>query len=46
MVGFQDETWWSRVSPPTVSAWTDQDQPLRLLEQTVKPESGGKPESD
>ena len=35
MVGFQDETWWSRVSPPTVSAWTDQDQPLRLLEQTV-----------
>jgi hypothetical protein len=35
VVGFQDETWWSRVRPPTVSTWTQGDQPLRLVEQTV-----------
>ncbi len=35
MVGFQDETWWSRVSPPTVSVWTDEGHPSRLVERTV-----------
>lgn len=35
MVGFQDETWWSRVSPPTLSAWADKGQPPRLVAQAV-----------
>jgi hypothetical protein len=41
VVGFQDETCrllgsrWSRVRPPTVSAWADAGQPPRLVEQTV-----------
>ena len=36
MVGFEDETWWSRFEQPRLSAWTDLGQPLRLVEQ-VKP---------
>jgi hypothetical protein len=35
VVGFQDETWWSRVSPPTVSAWAEEGQPPRLVAQAV-----------
>jgi hypothetical protein len=34
VLGFQDETWWSRLALPALHAWTD-DQPLRLVEQTV-----------
>lgn len=34
MLGFEDEVWWSRVSQPAASAWTE-GAPLRLLEQTV-----------
>ena len=34
MVGFADETWWSRVARPALHAWTD-DEPVRLVEQTV-----------
>ena len=34
-MGFQDETWWSRVSPPAVSAWADKGQPQRLVAQAV-----------
>ena len=34
-MGFQDETWWSRVSPPAVSVWADKGQPQRLVEQAV-----------
>jgi len=32
-LGFQDETWWSRVTQPTVHAWADDGQALRLIEQ-------------
>ena len=35
MVGFEDETWWSRVAQPALQAWTPTHQPLRLIEQTV-----------
>lgn len=38
VLGFADETWWSRVSPPAVSAWAEPKQPLRLQEQTVPKE--------
>jgi transposase len=34
-LGFEDETWWSRVAQPTLAAWTADGQPLRLVEQTV-----------
>jgi transposase len=34
VLGFQDETWWSRLALPALHAWTD-DEPLRLLEQTA-----------
>lgn len=33
-VGFEDETWWSRLARPALPAWTDGD-PVRLIEQTV-----------
>ena len=35
VVGFLDETWWSRLSQPNLHAWSPADQPLRLIEQTV-----------
>jgi transposase len=31
VLGYQDETWWSRLAQPTLHAWTA-DQPLRLVE--------------
>jgi transposase len=34
-LGFQDEVWWSRVTQPTLHAWTDADSELRLIEQTA-----------
>jgi DDE superfamily endonuclease len=36
VLGFQDEVWWSRISQPTLHAWSDQDSGLRLMEQTTK----------
>lgn len=35
MLGFEDETWWSRVAQPALSAWSESDKPLRLIEQSV-----------
>lgn len=35
VLGFQDETWWSRVAQPTLSAWGLSERPLRLVEQSV-----------
>lgn len=37
MLGFQDETWWTRLAQPNLFAWAD-EQPLRLLPK----ERGGK----
>ena len=34
VVGYEDETWWSRVAHPGLHAWTD-GEALRLVEQTV-----------
>jgi DDE superfamily endonuclease len=33
VVGFADETWWTRVSQPSLHTWTD--EPVRLIEQSV-----------
>jgi hypothetical protein len=35
VLGFEDETWWSRLAQPALHAWAASDQPLRLVEQTV-----------
>jgi transposase len=35
LLGFLDEVWWSRLARPTLFAWQDAAQPLRLIEQTV-----------
>ena len=35
LLGFEDEVWWSRLAHPALHAWQDDDQPLRLVEQTV-----------
>jgi transposase len=34
VVGYADETWWSRVARPALHAWTD-GAPVRLVEQKV-----------
>ena len=34
-MGFQDETWWSRVAQPRLPTWAADGQPVRLVEQTV-----------
>jgi transposase len=33
--GYEDETWWSRLAHPALSAWAPDDKPLRLVEQSV-----------
>jgi hypothetical protein len=35
VVGFQDEVWWSRVTQPSLHAWTQGAGSLHLVEQTV-----------
>ena len=34
-VGFEDECWWSRPALPTLSSWTEEGKPLRLLQKSV-----------
>lgn len=34
-MGFEDETWWSRLARPALHAWTDSGQSPRLVEQLV-----------
>ena len=34
-MGFQDEVWWSRVTQPHLHAWAEEDEALRLIEQTA-----------
>lgn len=34
-LGFEDETWWSRLALPALSAWTETGQSLRLVERSV-----------
>jgi hypothetical protein len=35
VLGYQDETWWSRLALPAMHAWAAEGQPLRLIEQAV-----------
>ena len=38
VIGFEDETWWSRLARPNLHAWSAADQNLRLIEQSVPKE--------
>src|SRR5579872_2844184 len=33
LLGFEDETWWSRFEQPKLYAWAVEENPLRLIEQ-------------
>jgi DDE superfamily endonuclease len=35
VVGFEDETWWSRVALPSLHAWSEEAEPSRLVQQSV-----------
>jgi transposase len=35
VLGYQDETWWSRLALPAMHAWTAEGRPLRLVERTA-----------
>jgi hypothetical protein len=39
LLGFLDEVCWRRLARPTLCAWQDAAQPLRLVEQTVAPDA-------
>lgn len=34
-IGFEDECWWSRVALPTLSSWTEEGRPERLIQRSV-----------
>jgi len=34
-LGFEDETWWSRLEQPNMNAWTETRQPLKLEEKAL-----------
>ncbi len=36
VVGFEDECWWSSVAQPNLHTFSEQDEPLRLVEQSVE----------
>lgn len=37
-LGFEDESWFSRLSHPSMRAWADAGRPLRLVEQAISKE--------
>jgi hypothetical protein len=43
VVGFADETWWSRLAQPTVHTWCADGEPLRLHEVTLAPDDPDPP---
>jgi hypothetical protein len=34
-IGFSDECWWSRVALPTLSAFSEEGEPRRMIQQSV-----------
>ncbi len=34
-MGFEDETWWSRLALPSLRAWGEDGEPLRLVQRSV-----------
>jgi hypothetical protein len=35
VVGFLDECWWSRVAQPNLHSFSEENEPLRLVEQSL-----------
>ena len=35
VVGFEDETWWSRLALPSMHAWGEDGEPLRLVQRSL-----------
>ena len=40
-MGFEDETWWSRVALPSLNAWSVDGKPLRLVHRSVAEDDPG-----
>ena len=40
-LGFEDETWWSRLEQPNMNAWAEADHPLRLVEKALTKDDPG-----
>jgi hypothetical protein len=40
-LGFEDETWWSRLAQPNMNAWTEVDHTLRLVEKALDKDDPG-----
>lgn len=40
-LGFEDETWWSRLEQPNLRSWTETDRPLGLVEKALAKEDPG-----
>ncbi len=38
MIGFEDETWFSRLALPSLNSWAEAGKPMRLIEQSVAKE--------
>jgi hypothetical protein len=41
VLGFEDETWWSRLEQPNLNNWAEADRPLRLLEKALAKDDPG-----
>src|ERR687897_398931 len=35
VIGFEDETWWSRLALPSLNSWAQAGEPMRLIQQSV-----------
>ena len=44
-VGFEDECWWSRLALPTLSSWSEEGKPLRLIQQSVAKDDDPEPKA-
>jgi hypothetical protein len=36
VVGYEDETWWSRFEQPSLHSWAEAGEPMRLLHKEAK----------
>lgn len=40
-MGFEDETWWSRLAQPHLKVWAEAEHPVRLIEKTLPQDDPG-----
>jgi len=41
VLGFEDETWWSRLAQPHLKVWAEAEYPVRLIEKTLPKDDPG-----